>query len=368
MPEFEPCDLRPAISGRGVARLPSPDVTALAQAARRPDVLTGQAAFGSWRTTSPASQPADQAGGPAAAVRDQFREQRTGPGRAAGRRHSSTVPAGFKVDDGRSGASSSRASSAPRRTATSSSPTARRNTIHVLRLRGRPARPTRKYASSPTASTSPMASPSIRSGPNPRMGLRRQHRQRRALPLQERRPEGVRQGRDDRRRAADRAITGRATSRSRPTARRIYLSVGSGSNIGEDVNGPACGRHRRLRRQTMPLGAHVGRGAGPRRRARVRSRRAEPAGLRHRHPQLLRHDHPARDRRPVVRRQRARRARRQPAARLRHARGGGRLLRLALVLHRQPRGPARAAEGPAPRPRRQGDGARRAVPGRTRRR
>ena len=64
--------------------------------------------------------------------------------------------------------------------------------------------------------------------------------------------------------------------------------------------------------------------------------------------------------RAVVRRQRARYARRRPAARLRHQRQAGRLLRLAMVLHRRPRGPA--PRGAAHRSRRRGDRARRAGP------
>ena len=83
-------------------------------------------------------------------------------------------------------------------------------------------------------------------------------------------------------------------------------------------------------------------------------------GLRLGHPQPRRPGHPARHRPGLGLGQRARRPGRSPRPRLRHPRRGRRLLRLALVLHRRPPGPA--AQGQAPRAEGQGDRARRAAP------
>ena len=66
------------------------------------------------------------------------------------------------------------------------------------------------------------------------------------------------------------------------------------------------------------------------------------------------------DRRALDLGQRARRPGRPPRARLHHPRRGGRLLRLALVLHRRPPGPP--PQGQAPRAEGQGDRPRRAPP------
>ena len=106
----------------------------------------------------------------------------------------------------------------------------------------------------------------------------------------------------------------------------------------------------------------LGRGGEPRRRARLRSRRQEPARLRHRPSQLLRHDHPAGDRSALVRRQRARRARRQscrpttPRTVKEGAFYGWPWYYIGS--NEDPR-----LQGQAPRPRRQGDRAGRALPG-----
>ena len=78
-----------------------------------------------------------------------------------------------------------------------------------------------------------------------------------------------------------------------------------------------------------------------RRHPRHRSRGpGAPARFRHRHPQRRRPRHEPDHGRAVDLRERARRSRRQPRARLHHPRQGRRLLRLALVLPRQLRGPA----------------------------
>ena len=89
-------------------------------------------------------------------------------------------------------------------------------------------------------------------------------------------------------------------------------------------------------------------------------RRQGRADLRHGHPQPRRPGDPPEDRPDLGLGQRARRPRRSPGPRLRHPRRGRRLLRLALVLHRRPSGPA--PQGEAPRAEGQGHRPRRATP------
>ncbi|CAA9565305.1 MAG: L-sorbosone dehydrogenase, partial [uncultured Thermomicrobiales bacterium] len=100
----------------------------------------------------------------------------------------------------------------------------------------------------------------------------------------------------------------------------------------------------------------AGRGGAARRHPRGPPGRERRAGLRRRAAQPERPRLRARDRRDVGGRERARRARGRAGARLHHERARGRLLRLAVLLLRPARGPA--AEGPAPRPRGAGGGAR----------
>ena len=145
-------------------------------------------------------------------------------------------------------------------------------------------------------------------------------------------------------------------ARRRVLARRqdaCIVSVGSGSNVGDDMGKLSAAAICRPGKPTQPLGAAWGNETRPRRRARLRSRRARTA--RSSPPASATasawRSQPATGD-ALVLDQRARRARRQPAARLRHARARGRLLRLALVLHRRQRGPAaRAASGPTSRTR-----------------
>ena len=190
----------------------------------------------------------------------------------------------------------------------------------------------------------------LSAGAEPAMGLRRQRRQHRPLPYKD----------------GDLKATGKAEqivggipanhhwTRDivfSPDGKTLYLSVGSGSNIGEEVTDKPGNGIDALRRRPRRSARNVGAERRPRRRARLRPRRQEPPRRRHRHPQLLGHDAAAGDQRALVRHQRARRPRRQSRAGLRHHGEGRRVLRLALVLHRHQRGSA-AAEGPAPRPRR----------------
>ena len=76
------------------------------------------------------------------------------------------------------------------------------------------------------------------------------------------------------------------------------------------------------------------------------ARRRRHARLRLGHPQRGRHRRAAAHRRAVGLGQRARRPGRRPGARLHHPRQGGRLLRLALVLHRRQPGPAPRRQAP----------------------
>ena len=122
-----------------------------------------------------------------------------------------------------------------------------------------------------------------------------------------------------------------------PDGKTLFVSVGSRSNVTDDDTREAAGRYPGLR-----------------------PRRQERAGLRLGHPQPRRPGDPSRDRRALDLGQRARRPGRPPRARLHHARREGRLLRLALVLHRPTPGPS--AQGQAPRAQGQGDRPRRAAP------
>ena len=160
----------------------------------------------------------------------------------------------------------------------------------------------------------------------------------RPLSLSQWRPEGARAGRDGRRATADRRPWTRDIVFS-PDGTRCSSRSARARNVAEGGGKlePAA-----LRQWEPEHAARRGLGQRDRsrRRARVRSRRQEPARLRDRHPQLRRPGDRAGHRRPLVLDQRARRARRQPAAGLRHARARGRVLRLALVLHRRQRGSA----------------------------
>ena len=130
-------------------------------------------------------------------------------------------------------------------------------------------------------------------------------------------------------------------------------SVGGGGHWTRDLEFSPDGKtlyvvgrlpvERRRRREGEPPGVHPG----------VRPRRQERAGLRLRHPQPGRAGHAPEDRPALDVGERAGRARRQPGARLHHARQGGRVLRLAVVLPRPEPGPA--APGQAARAEGQGD-------------
>ena len=178
-------------------------------------------------------------------------------------------------------------------------------------------------------------------GAEPEVRLRRQHRLGRPLPLQERRHEGLGRGRDDRQ---------GHPQRQRERRRRRALDAGPGvlARRQDPVRLGRLALERRRRRERKPPGRHPG----------VRPRRQERARLRLRHPQPGRPGDASEDRPALDLGERARRAGRQPGARLHHARRGGRLLRLALVLPRPEPGPA--ARGKAPRAEGQGDRPRRA--------
>ena len=142
-------------------------------------------------------------------------------------------------------------------------------------------------------------------GAEPAVGLRRQHRLDRPLPLQERRSQGERAAGNDRRRAAAR----RAAARRRPLDARHRVLA----RRQEDV------RRRRIVHQRRRSRTNASR-KGPRHDPRVQPRRHRPARLRVRHPQRRRPRRPSADRRALGIGQRARRSRRQPRARLHHAR------------------------------------------------
>ena len=115
-----------------------------------------------------------------------------------------------------------------------------------------------------------------------------------------------------------------------PDGKKMFVSVGSASNIDDPDTTPA-------RKES-------------RRRSRIQSRRLRDENLRLRHSQLRRPSHQSRNRRILVFGQRTRRARRQSRSRLHHPRARRRLLWLAVVVHGRPPGSA---------PRRQTSGAKR---------
>ena len=188
--------------------------------------------------------------------------------------------------------------------------------------------------------------------------LCRQHGQRGPLRLSQRRPRAARRPRGG----------GGAPARGRPLDARPRRLGGRHAAIPVH----RLGFERRHLHPPAPAAADraVGGGTRPRRRvglgggarggATTRSAFECTADLRHRPAQLRRPRDPAgreRGGRRLVRHQRARRARRRPAAGLRDACGARRVLRLAVVLHRQPRGPAPArpparSRGPCHRARR----------------
>ncbi len=132
--------------------------------------------------------------------------------------------------------------------------------------------------------------------------------------------------------------------------------VERGGVHGQEERGPGArlGGHARSGRDLGTRGAS-------RRRAGLRPRRKGRTDLRHRRSQLRRHGRPPGERGPLVLHQRAGRPRRRPGPGLRHPRAPGRLVRLAVVLAREPRGSP--PEGTAGRPLGQGEPPRRAAPG-----
>ena len=243
----------------------------------------------------------------------------------------------------------SRASSGSRPTAMSSSPRARRGS------RQGPAAGRRRRCRATGCVRARLARAvrhRVLSRRRPAMGLCGEYGFRGPLPLSVGRHEGARTRRDDRRPSFPSG--GRPLdARHRVLARRhAHVRVGRfglerRGGHGQARSGGAGGV---ARRPTARRGLGTGSRAGG--RSGVRSAGQEPPHLRHRHPQLRRHGGQSRGRRPVVLDQRARRHRRQYAARLRHAREGGRVLRLALVLHRRrTRTRATRASGPTSRTR-----------------
>ena len=116
------------------------------------------------------------------------------------------------------------------------------------------------------------------------------------------------------------AATGRATFNSRPTARKCLSPSAPASNVDDPDTTP-----------------------GEKNRADVlefNPGRLRHAGFRLRHSQLRGPGHQSKDRRVMVLGQRTRRLGRQSGSRLHHPRAGGRLLRLALVVHGRPSGSA----------------------------
>ena len=119
-----------------------------------------------------------------------------------------------------------------------------------------------------------------------------------------------------------------------PDGKTMFLSVGSGSNVALDMSKQPMGGLDAWSR-TQPLGAAWD---TEERRAAVlafdpdgKNERIFATGLRNCSGMTVQPATGA----ALVRRQRARRARRQRAVRICHAVEGGRLLRLALVLHRR---------------------------------
>ncbi len=117
----------------------------------------------------------------------------------------------------------------------------------------------------------------------------------------------------------------------------LYVSVGSRSNVDDPDQHHA----------EYPPRRHPGLRSD--RRARRGAERRAAARLRLGHPQRRRDRRSPDQRRALGLGQRARPAGRQPGPRLHHPRRGGRLLRLALVLHRRPPGPAPPRQAPGAR-------------------
>ena len=173
------------------------------------------------------------------------------------------------------------------------------------------------------------------------MGLCRQHRLGRALPLSQRRYEGARRCRGDCREAADRpaaALDARRRLLAR-TARRCSCRSAPPSNVAEDMPKLDPAELQKWIAEN-PLGAAWGNESE---RADVlvfdphgKNRRIFATGIRNCVGMAIHPD----DRRSLVLDQRTRSARRRSAARLRHARARRRVLRLALVLYRRQPGPA----------------------------
>ncbi len=173
--------------------------------------------------------------------------------------------------------------------------------------------------------------------PRSAVSLRRQHGRRRALPLQERRPQGHRPG----------------GKTARPHRRRRGAHHPRARVLAGRQEALRHGRQRFQRRrgqQTRRTRARAGLGNEP--------GRHRPEDFRLRHPQPGGHRHPPRHGRGVGQHQRTRRPGRRPRAGLRHPRHARRFLRLAVVLHGQPPGPAQGRH--ASRTRRQSAQARRA--------
>src|SRR5690606_13950433 len=112
----------------------------------------------------------------------------------------------------------------------------------------------------------------------------------------------------------------------------LYLSIGSGSNVAQDI-GSAPDGGLDAWTASAPLGAAWGSEQG--RSARLRAGRQRRARGGDRPAQLLRHDGAAGNGRAVVRRQRARRARRQRSVRICNDGAARRVLWLAMALYRR---------------------------------
>ena len=119
-----------------------------------------------------------------------------------------------------------------------------------------------------------------------------------------------------------------------PDGKTMYVAVGSASNVAEQMGPPPADFAAFEQSHSPRLG--LGPGGMARQRPDLYSRRERQERLCLGHPQLLGAGSAARHRRRLLRHQRARPAGRQSAAGLRHERQAGRVLRLALVLHRRP--------------------------------
>ena len=154
------------------------------------------------------------------------------------------------------------------------------------------------------------------------VALRRQHRLGGSLSVQERRPSGPRRGRKDRRR-----VGRRAAARRRALDPRHCVLAGRQEDVRVDR---LVHEQRRSRRQSQ--------GEKPGADPAVQPGRDRRAGLRFGDSQPGWHRRPSPNRDPVGVGQRTRQPGRQPGPGLHHADQGGRVLRLALVLHRRQRG------------------------------